>query len=179
MFDFANMTAPIIVGQFIGFAAMGASICSFQAKNRAGILVFQFLSSLCWLTHFFLIGSMSGAVLNGVSVVRNAVYTFKKDYTGWQKYGVPAIIALGYGAAFIITFESAISIFPLLACLLATVALYMKDERVIRALSLLVSALWIVFDAAHGSIAGVAAEAFTICSILLALIRYRRSYLKK
>lgn len=159
--------------QILGFAAMGLGIGSFQLKTRKGILFMQLVASLLWTTHFFLLGKFTGAALNGVAILRNAVYMQKDRFSWVRSAAVPAVTGAAFVLCGILTWDGFMSIFPTAAMVLSSVSLYITEEKKIRIISLFVSPLWLIYDAWSFSVGGVAAEVFTIVSILLALWRFR------
>ena len=161
-----------IAGQIIGFIGMTLNIISFQAKTGKKIIIIQLISSVAWLAHFFLIGAYTGAILNGVCIIRNTLYAFKDRYKKPFTVIVPAFVIALFIAAGILTYTDAFSILPMVAMVLSSVALYLKKETVLRLLSIIVSALWLTYNIRQHSIAGSLTEAFSIVSIIIALIRY-------
>ena len=173
MVDFLkNMTIIEIIGQVVGFVGMFLGIASFQAKSRIGILTLQLSGALCWLIHFLLIGSLTGALMNAVAVLRNTVYSLRKNNTGVIKYLIPIFFSLLFTAACTLSYENVFSLFPLVACYVGTVAFYLTNLKALRLTALTMSLLWIVYDFIEFSVSGVLTEAFTIISIIIALIRF-------
>ena len=161
--------------QAIGFLAMALGISSYQCKTRKGILLMQLSASVLWIVQFLFLKSYAGAMLNGVAIVRNLLFSFKGKYKWADSLMLPAFVMVLFAAAGLYTYtlEGLISIIPTVAMLLSTVALYITNEKVIRILSLFVSPPWLIYDAISGSDAGVLCESFMIISIIVAMIRYR------
>ena len=65
-----------VVAQIVGIVAMGLGVLSFQAKESKKILIIQTIANIIWSTHYFLLNSMMGFVLNIYSAIRNATYYF-------------------------------------------------------------------------------------------------------
>ena len=168
---------PIIywISQGIGILAIVASLASFQAKNRKGILALQMLSSLLFCLKLFFLQAWEGAYLDLVSIFRTMLFAaLANTERKWSSsplwpLGVMTVM-VGVG---ILTWESALSLFALGGALLSTLALWLRNENHTRLISLLVGAAWIVYYIPFGDFAGIISEGITMVSILIALWRFR------
>lgn len=163
-----------IVAQIIGFLALAFTAGSFQGKNRKRILIFQSLGSFLWMVQFILLGSYTGAIVNSISVIRNVFYYFKDKNKLFSSKWLPFLAGILYVICGIFTFDGILSVLPVIAALIASVAFYITEEKKIRILSLFVSPLWMVYDIFAPSIAGVLTESITLISIIIALFRFRK-----
>ena len=174
MFDFINMTPVQITGQIFGFVAMALALFSFQVRRSKYILLFQAFAAVFWVAHFFMLGAISAAALSAITVVRNLMYMLR-DKMSARTFSKLPIIAIG---AFVFitffTYEGPLTLLPLFGSIAATFAFYVKNENLIRLLSISVSIAWIIYNAINGSIAGVMNEALSMVSITVSLIRYRK-----
>lgn len=171
---FAKITFGDVLIQLIGFAAMALGIFSFQMKKRNGILILQTVAGFLWGLQFFFLGKYTGAALNGVSVARNILYSFKEKHKWARSKLLPAAVITAFFLSGIFTYDGIISLCPTAAMIISSVALFISDEKKIRILSLFVSPLWLIYDAASFSIAGVISEIFTLTSIFIALYRFKK-----
>jgi hypothetical protein len=71
----------------------------------------------------------------------------------------------------IFTWENAWSILPVIGSILSTVALWMKDGKHIRMISLLVGPCWLVYNLINGAYTGAFNEILAMTSIVIGLIR--------
>lgn len=170
---FLSLQPKDILIQLIGFAAMTLGILSYQAKRRNTILLMQMLGSILWSIQFYGLGAYTGMALNAVVILRNTLYA-QRGKRAWAECPLlPACIMAAFLLAGVLTWEGPISLLPMVAMIISTVALYIKDERRIRLLSLFVSPPWLIYDALCFSLGGVLTEVFTIVSILIALWRFK------
>lgn len=163
-----------ILTQAIGVLAMCVAIVSFQAKKSFLIIIFQTVSSTLWMIHFLMLSAYTGAILNGVIVIRNIVYAFhgKKKWASniiWVFVFSAAIIAVS-----IFTWKGIISILPMLGSICTTISFYIINPQKLRIVSFVSSPLWLVYDALNRSYPGVITEVFVMISIIIALIRYSK-----
>jgi len=164
------------VGQIIGGIATVFSVLSFQTKSRLRLLVVQTVGSALWSIHFIMIGEPTGSVLNLVSIVRNLVYSKKKDWRWARSCITPAVISVLSVALSFLTYKNLFSLLPMLATVLSTIAFFLDDEKTIRIICLFVSLGWIIYNINALSIPGIFTEAFNLTSIVIALIRFRKRY---
>lgn len=161
------------IGQIIGFIAMFLCVMSYQAKSAHAIRLIQIVMSFFWVIHFILLGKYTGAVINGVGLVRTIIFFFRgkkwADNIFWLYFFIAAFIVTG-----IITWESWLSLLCVVAMIFGTLSLYMTDPKLVRIFALGCCPLWLIYDAFAHSYAGVLNEAVTIVSIIVALIRYKK-----
>ncbi|MBQ6614035.1 MAG: YgjV family protein, partial [Clostridia bacterium] len=66
------------IAQAIGVVAMAFNILSFQNKNQKNVIAFQFFGGLLFSVSFFMLGAMSGCLLNLIAVIRAVVFVNKQ-----------------------------------------------------------------------------------------------------
>ena len=172
-----EIDALFIIAQIIGFLASGFAIGAYQSKHRKNIIAMQTFSNSFWIIHYFMLGSISAVVANAIGAVRNVIYGFRGKYKFADSKITPTIFILVFLAMGIVTYDSIIDIIPTLAMIIASIAFFIKDERIIRLMSLSLSILWFVFSIFSASVAGAVSEGLTMGSILIAIFRYRTIYL--
>ena len=163
--------------QAIGALALILSLLSFQMRKRRTILLFQMLASLSCATSLIMLGGIAGGILDVIAFSRTLVFSLSDKYR-WA--GSKAclfsyfaiIVAVG-----ILTWEygSIAPLFAILGTLLSTLALFMKSERNIRLISLLVAPPWIAYNLIYSSCFGILNELIAMTSIIIALFRMRKS----
>jgi hypothetical protein len=170
-FESLFSTPLMCAAQIMGFIAMISAVICFQQKDRKKILIFQILVTALWTLHFILLKNPTGAAINGMQAVRSVIYLKKEDNKWAQWLGWPVIFIVISVAIGIITWESPLSLLPVIATSLSTVSLWMKKPKTIRLLTVPVSVLWGIYDAVNRSAAGACNEIFTLVSIIIAIFR--------
>lgn len=159
------------ISQGIGLIAIACSLLSFQAKKRSGIMALQMSASMLFCIKLFLLGAWTGACLDLISFFRTLVFANnQKKWASsplWLLFFATVMVVTG-----IFTWQSALSILAILGALLSTLALWMKKEKHIRLISLLVGSCWIVYYIPFKDFTGIASEAIAMLSILIALLRF-------
>ena len=165
------------IAQAIGALALILSLISFQMKERRTILLFQMLASLSCAVSLIMLGGIAGGILDVVAFSRTLVFSLSDRY----KWAGSKICLFSYFALIIavgiLTWESGsiATLFAILGTLLSTLALFMKSERNIRLISLLVAPPWIAYNLIHSSCFGILNELIAMTSIIIALFRMRKS----
>ena len=172
-----------IVAQILGIAGMAMNILSFLQKSQKKIIIVQFFGAALFFTHYLLLGSATGAMLNVAAVFRAIVYsnkeTFHAEHKGWI-YGFSAIFLLIYALTFALFGKAptpanfAIEVLPVVSMVIATYAFSLKNAAQVRKLGLVYCPMWLVYNCFVFSIGGILCEAFSICSIFVGIWRHDR-----
>ena len=163
----------VLIAQILGFVAMEFNIFSYQAKKGKGILVVQTVGATIWSTHFLMLGGLSGSLMNLISLPRNFIYANKEKSKLFSSKFIPFIFSFLYvvaGAIVLIIYKDLIDFLPVVAMCIQTFAYHSQNEKIIRLFSLISQPIWLIYNVFKLSIAGVVCEAFTIVSIIIALI---------
>ncbi len=160
-----------LVIQLIGFLALASSLISFQFKKHGRILLFRTASELIFALQYILLGAWTAAIMDGISVVRNMLYTslVKKNRSTTPVIVVFCIFVVATG---LIAFDGIISLLPIISKLLTTVSYGMKKEKWLRLITLPSCIFWIIYNVFVGSAAGVLADSMTLISLLIAMYKF-------
>ena len=175
------MTATEIIAQVISVFAMTVNILSYQCKTQRGIITSQFFGSILFATSFLMLGTLMGALTNGIGVIRAFVYRnrerFHADHILWM-IGFITLFALSYVVSFTLlgteptTRNLILELLPVLAMSVSTVSFRMKNARAIRYLGLISSPAWLVSNICAFSIGAILCEAISLVSILVGILRF-------
>ena len=165
--DFTNIQ---IIAQAIGFLGTIIIIIGMQQKKYKNIVICkignEFLSSI----HYLLLGGYTGMLANLASCLTNSCYYFRikkgKSTLPFQIVFASMFVVIGA-----LSWHGLISIFVVLAKLISSVALGIKNPRTIRILNLISNPCWLVYNIYMGSIAGIIADSLVTISVLIAVIR--------
>ena len=148
--------------------ALLSSLClliSFWQKRRKKILFFQVLDSSFDIIQYMLLGAYTGAIISFLGANRAYVFSrFNKRFWLFLFLGL-------YVIASIITFQGGISFIPLIAALIYTMVVWNKKEKNIRLFSILVFALWFVYDILVKAYVSACTDVVLIISNLLAFYK--------
>ena len=160
-----------LIIQLIGFLALAASLISFQFKKHNHILLLRTASELIFALQYIFLGAWTAAIMDGISVVRNMLYTalVKKNRPTTPVIIVFSLFVIVTG---LIAYDGIISLLPIVSKLLTTVSYGMKKERWLRFITLPSCIFWIIYNAYVGSAAGILADSMTLVSLLIAMYKF-------
>ena len=169
-----------IIAQSFGIVGMILNIIVFQQKKQKNVLLFQFFAALTFAVNYLLLGAIVGGLLNIVGALRSVVFYFEeKTKARGLMWLIVFIIAFGvsYPLTFL-AFETPaipknliIELLPVLAMIIATVALRTGKSKTVRSLGLISSPMWLVYNCFSGSIGAIASEILNLASIIVGIIR--------
>ena len=181
-----NFDAFYLISQIFALAATILSLYAFQRRKKVQILNYTVVAALCSVFHYLFLGGWSGAATKAVGVVRNIVAAYethrwkdgahkREDKTHKRKALklIPFAFVAFYVIAGVFTYQSPISLLPVLAASAYTLGIYFCDAQRLRYVAIATSGLWLIYGACVFSIVGVVAEAIFIVNDLLAIRRYR------
>ncbi|MBQ9545127.1 MAG: YgjV family protein [Clostridia bacterium] len=159
-----------LIAQAIGFIGVALNIVAFQCKKHKNVMIFKSSNELAFAAQYIMLGAYTGAALNGVSIVRNLLFARlvekKKPTLVYQ-----IVFALFFVVVGIFTWKGPLDALVILAKPLSTFSYGLSDTAKVRLLSLPVSVSWLVYNYTAGSVAGIICEAFTLVSLITAIIR--------
>ncbi|MEM7117399.1 MAG: YgjV family protein [Chloroflexota bacterium] len=160
------MLSSFVLSQILIAVAIGVDILSFQFKERRKILACLVVSTLLISGHFMLLEHWTAAFLGLLSVARysSSLITTSRRVMWLFLISVFAISAF--------SFEGTLSILGGVATAVTTIAAFGKDDKRLRQLMLLGTAIWIVHNYLAGSPGAVLMEAIFITSNLVGYFRY-------
>jgi uncharacterized membrane protein YuzA (DUF378 family) len=170
---FLMMTAFLLAQIFTGIS------CAFYAlslllKSKSKLLIVQIISSIFFVTQYFLLGSYIGGAIATLEMIRVVVFYFINKYKDTNKVRFIAsisFIVVGLVCA-IFTWANWYSIFPLLGLITVTVCLGLKNLIALK-ISCIFSALCATFYLyLLGSIFGMFTQIFIIIVGITGLIIY-------
>ena len=183
--------------QALGFIAIGVNLIAVQFNTHGKIMLFKTLGSFLFAMQYFFLGAYAGMVMDLIGTIRNIIFTHNVKNNKSNKWYIIlfAVITLILGlATIILTWEKSIlavsfwateyktatilavglAIVSIIAKLLTTVAYGFKDPHKIRLTNYPSSSLWLIYNFACFSIAGMVNEVMTLISLTIAEIRFRK-----
>lgn len=171
-----------LIAQIIGIFAAALNIFSFQCKSKRGIIAFQLFGGMLFTINFFMIGAMTGAVMNVLAIIRALLFLYKDKLRLNDKLLVGGLF-LSFIASYVLTFtifgvepkpiNFIIEALPVIGMCSATVSFNMKNAARIRLLGITLSSpTWLIYNIYYGSIGAILCEAISIVSIAIGMIRH-------
>lgn len=156
--------------QIIGYVGLIFSVVAFQCKKHRNVMIFKTANELIFCIQYILLGAYTGAAMNLVGSARNLIFArtvaMGRSTRGWQ-----SLFAVFFTVFGIFTWQGPISIMIIAAKVITTIAYGIENTSLVRLLTLPTSICWLIYNGFSGSVGGVLCEAFTIASILTAMMR--------
>ena len=165
------MIKNIAVG--IGFLAAALFIFSYQVKKRRGIILVNATSRVLYVVQYILLGAVAGAVLD-VTAFFVSLWCARREHGLTAKHPTLAMIVsnlvvVGVG---LLSYQNIYSLIAILGVVFETSALWLKQEKHIRLLSLLGAPCWLVYNLVFSAYGSMLGNVITIVSIASAIVRY-------
>ena len=175
------MTEIEIIAQIIGIFAMVANCLSYQQKTNTTLLFFQLVGSSLFAVNYFLLGALSGAILNIVAVIRTLIFIKKDKFNARHPAWLIAFILL-YITSYICIFavfgkeptipNLIIEFLPVLAMIIANISFRYADAKMVRRFGIFASPLWLTYNIVNVAIGAIICETLNIFSIIIGMIRH-------
>lgn len=153
---------------FVGSIGLLLLIAVFQVNNRRAILKIQFASCVVWMFYYMMMGGITASILIMLGAVRN--YAFDR-YQAYSNLVFGIMIAI-FIIVTVVTWKDWTTSLALIATVISTTAVWQKDPRRIRILSLIVTPFWVIYNFSNASYLGNVGDAVTISSLIFAISRY-------
>jgi hypothetical protein len=163
----------VYVANAIGALAAVVFVLSYQMKARRWIVLLGAVARILFVVQYLLLGAYAGAVLDVLGIVA-AFVAQRKDHPKLKQL-LPLVIPmihlalLGVCIAF---YQNIFDVFALLGTSLHVGALWFTKEKHIRRVSLAGSPCWMVYNLTSKAYPSAVSDFFTICSLVIAIIRY-------
>lgn len=155
----------VLLGNIFAFAGSILMIATGLIKRKKHILLAQCLQFTLMGVGNIVLGGYSGAVANGVSILRNVVCLFLPFTLPWQL----GFIAL-QGVLSLVFSEGIVGILPFFAACVFTLSLSSKDERMLKGAMMVGQMAWLVYDLTIHNYAGMVFDVLTVISNAVGIV---------
>lgn len=169
-----------MTAQIIGIVAMGINILSYQLKTKRSILFLQMIGTTLFAINMYMLGALSGCLLNSIGVLRTVVY-MQRDRKGFPVKAITGAFILMYAVSYVLVFtifekepsliNFLVELLPLIGMSALTVGAALTGTKAIRVCAFVNSPCWLIYNCINFVIGGILCEIFTIVSVILALVR--------
>ncbi len=177
------MTQLEWIAQGVGIVAMAFNILSFQQKTPKRVITFQFFGSVLFALNYLLMGALVGMCMNVVGIMRAVVYSNREKFRADRAFWLVLFTAL-YVLAYILTFtvfqtpftlrSAVIELLPVIGMTATTISFRLQNAATIRKFGFISSPCWLTYNIVNFAVGGAVCEIFSLCSIIIATIRYDR-----
>lgn len=161
-----------IIIQGIGFVGSFINLYTFQINRRKRILTLQTFVNIIFALQYLFLHSTNSAIMCMIGGVRNIAFFYDNKYSE----NIKNIMLAAFMVVILIsTYINWIGILSLLGCLgaiVATIAVWFRNEKYIRIASLLATIIWLAHDIIIGSYAAIIDGIFLMISIMVGIYRF-------
>lgn len=164
------MTINFIIAQIIGILALIILMLSFQKNEKKLLLKYQTTSSFLYAIQYIFLGAYTGSLMNLTCMVRNFIfnkYNNKKVPIYWLIIIIILMVAFSS-----ITYIGIISLLPMLAVVLYSIAIWYGNLKLIRCTEVISCSLFIVYNIRVLAITGLVATIIELIAALIAIYRF-------
>jgi len=162
---------PYII-QTVGFIGFILLVVHFQINNRSKILILKMFASFAFALHFFLLGALTGSLMNLFAGFRSIVFKYRTTYK-WANNKFWLFLFIGIFIFFgIISWEGIHSLFAMTGMIFGTIAYWSKNPKNIRIITLFGAGLWFMHNFIVKSYAGILTDSFVFISALIGIYRF-------
>lgn len=162
------MTINFIIAQIIGILALIILMLSFQKNEKKLLLNYQIISSLLYSIQYAFLGAYTGSLMNLTCIARN--FIFNKYNSKVPIYWLIIIVVLII-TFLLITYIGIISLLPMFAVVLYSIAVWYGNLKLIRCTEVISCTLFIVYNIRVLAITGLIATIIELISALIAIYR--------
>lgn len=182
------MTKLEWIAQAVGIVAMTFNILSYQQKKASRVIACQFFGSVLFALNYLLMGAPVGMCMNIVGIMRATVYfkreKFHADHIGWlilfvSLYVTSYILSFTVFGMEFTPLNALLELLPVIGMTATTISFRLQNAATIRKFGFISSPCWLTYNAVNFAIGGTICEIFSICSIVIGLIRYDLNPRKK
>ena len=164
------MTINFIIAQVFGAIALIILIISLQKNNKKTLLKYQIFSSILYAIQYVFLNAYTGCLMNLACMGRNIAFNKYQD-KGPPVYLLIIVICLMIVfSAF--TYVGYISLLPMIAVILYSIAVWNGNLKVIRSIELISCSLYIIYNINVQAYTGLVATIIEFIGALIALVRF-------
>ena len=146
-----------VLYQLIGFGALITMGLSYWQKDKRMILLWQVVANLIFAIHYELLHAQSGAVCSFFQIIVLILFLLQERFR-WNKVAAAMPIAAVFLLIAVLTYESPVTLLPILASLVALLPFFQSNKRVIQGAGIVSSLSWLVYVIAVRSYSGMVTE---------------------
>lgn len=121
------------------------------------ILLWQVVANLIFAIHYALLHALSGAVCSFFQIIVLMLFLLQERFR-WNKVATAMPIAAVFLLIAVLTYETPVTLLPILASLVALLPFFQSNKRVIQGAGIVSGLSWLVYVIAVRSYSGMVTE---------------------
>lgn len=163
------MTIQFIIAQIIGIVALIVLMLSFQRNEKRVLLKYQTISSLLYAIQYVFLEAYTGSLMNLTCMARNIIFNKYKNRV--PIYWLIIIVALMVVFS-LLTYNGIISLLPMFAVILYSIAVWYGNLKVIRITEVISCSLFIIYNIRVLAITGLIATIIELMAAVIAIYKF-------
>ena len=169
-----------IISQIFVIISYSFLAITYALKERKKILICSFLAVAANAIAFMFLSAWSGFLMSFVAMTRNVIFLFKDknkkdkiDYVDWIILAVLYAISI---VSAIFTYEGLYSLLSVAGTMIYTFAIWQKNPKLYKLLSIPSSVLWVIYNIFVFSIFGAVLESIlVVCEVIGTISAYKKN----
>lgn len=163
-----------IIAQIIGGIVLILTVISIQFKTKEKILICQIIANILISIQYFLLNALTGGVVSIINVIRCIIFYYYK-----KKNMKPSVVFLGIFVIIaivsgILTWQSVLSIIPIIAAIIFTYGLWQDNITITRICTGITAGNWTIYNIIVKAYAGAIQSIAECISSIIAIIRNKQ-----
>ena len=165
-----------IASLIAGFSAVLFYLLCFQFKNAKSIIACRLLSSVLYTVQYILLFAFVGAAMDAFAIVMSTL-AYNKDKPFIKRFKIPIVVTTSIiiAAIGLLLYENIFSLLPIAGVLLEGISSWMKNEKLIRIVSLFAIPCWFAYNIVTRAYGAAFGSIFALISVISSLVRYSDS----
>lgn len=159
-----------VIAQIVGGIALIILIISFQGNNKEKLLRHQIVSSLLYAIQYAFLGAYTGSLMNLTCMIRNFIFNRYKTERPPLYWLIIVIILMVIFSLF--TFNSFISLLPMLAVVLYSISLWNGNLKIVRVVEIISCSLFIIYNIKVLAYTGLIATVIELLGAIFAFYKF-------
>ena len=159
-----------IIAQAFGIVACIFSVISMLNKSITGALIFQMLGNIAIAINFAMVDGISGGVVCIIGTIQTLVMFLMRKKEIEPKNWLTGLFLIAYITAAVVMYSKWFDALSGIAAVTFSVAVAQKKTSNYRAIMLVNSCFWIVFDFCAGAYTAIITHGIILASIIVGMI---------
>ncbi|MGI5842315.1 MAG: GNAT family N-acetyltransferase [Christensenellales bacterium] len=160
-----------LASQIVGAVAFIVYIASYWQKDRRKLLTLSIIECILFCVQYFLLGSITGAIINLVGIVRSSSFMYKDKNKFMSTLAMPMIINALYALNCALTWDGWITLVPTVASFIKCFNMWQNNSKSIRRYGIPIQILWLIYGIYLGSYVSIVSQIILIIAIAVAIVR--------
>lgn len=167
------------IAQILGLIALILLVVSYVQKEKTKFLFVQLFSNTCYAVQYLLLNATSALVTNLVNIIKTSIFYKNSKNNRKTSLITLIIIELVILSLGIITYESPISLIPIIMAMLFTYGNYQDNMKVLYTIAMISSISWILYNYIVGAYVSIIACVIEFIASIIGYVRVNQNKVKK